>query len=195
MGRRLAAAALMITLCLGLSSCLGAKNDEDASKKVAQYYSSLGSMTATVRVYADYGDRTQEYLMSYEYTAPDGNTVTLIEPEEIAGIKAALSEDGVTLEFDGVILETGHLRGTGLTPVECLPALMSAWSGGYISEYGSEKVGGNDCALLTYLLSQGGVSLEVRTYFEKNTLLPHMAELFSGGERILTCSFEDVNPG
>ncbi len=195
MGRRLMAAALTITLCLGLSSCSAARKDADTADAIAERYSKISAFSANVRIRADYGDRTQDYAVRYEYQAPKKSVITLLEPEEVSGIRATLNEEGGALEFDGAILDTGPLSGTGLSPVECLPALMNAWSGGYVSEYGNEKLDGTDCALLTYLISPEEISVEIRTYFEKNTLAPFRAELLSGGERVLTCSFEDVVSG
>ena len=137
---------------------------------------------------ADYGDKVYEYKLKYEGTADDG-LLTVTEPENIAGLSAHLWEDGITLKYDDVSLETGALSPDGLSPLDAVPAMLSAWTAGYPEACVFESIDGDDFVSVGYPLT--GTEY-LRTWFDTETLLPYMTEITSNGSVVIKCVFENV---
>ena len=113
---------LLLIACLFLSGC----GDHAAEKRFTDFSEGLAaketlSFCADMRV--EYADRTLEFTLAYARDA-DGQTITVQKPERIAGIRAHLAPGSNTLEFEGLILDTGPLDPYGLTPMNALPKLV-----------------------------------------------------------------------
>lgn len=112
-------------------------------------------------------------------------TVTVIEPEEIAGVTAVVSREGTEVSYDGLRLSFGQLCGT-TTPVGAPGLLYAAWTGGYIAAAGQE----DDATLTRYLLGSGSDERQVDTWFDAAGI-PVACEVVEGGVTVLQCRITD----
>jgi outer membrane lipoprotein-sorting protein len=175
---------LMISLfAAGCSSGAG-----DA-ERVREFYSALGETVFTVTLRTDFGDRVLDFTAEYTHK-PNGGHMKIISPELIAGIEAEIGPNGYSLIYDGLQLELGALPGTGLSPMESLPFIISQWSDGYITQTGGEKRAGRQLITVTTRRTQDGSVLEVRSWFDSETLAPVNAELSVDGFMTVNAFFE-----
>jgi outer membrane lipoprotein-sorting protein len=180
--------ALPILLALLLSSCGGQTRDNAID--IRDFYTNAQELTLTALVQADFGDRTAEFRLAYQRGTDGAEVVTVTAPEEIAGITVTLTENGSRMMYDGLILETGALPGTGLSPVEAIPFAVKSWREGYITEQGKDTYNGATCQRLTHTVTRDGAAVIVTTWFESETAVPLKTEIFADGFLVLRCIFE-----
>ncbi|MCL2081023.1 MAG: hypothetical protein FWH16_02870 [Oscillospiraceae bacterium] len=180
---------LIIILCLLLAAC-GSGAAEGGAELVREKYRSPVKLAANIT--ADFGDRAGVYSIIYEH-AQDTGVITIEKPDEIAGIKATVGEGGGTLEYDGLILETGKLAGTALTPIDAVPTMLATWSGGYMTDAGTERRKGIRCYRLTYSQTIDGAVVEQQAWFEMETLAPVYAETLVDGRLVISCEFTELS--
>ena len=187
--RKAAAFALMMTLLF--SACDTAANDPgQAAMDIRTRLLTDGKISLCADVLVDQTERTYEYTLECDYDRRSGSTVTVMEPELIAGISAIVSDGGAQLSFDGVCLDAGTLEGTELSPLGALPAMAEAWCSGYISNTCAAQIDGTDCYFVSYLTGSGSDETEIRTWFDKTTLLPVYGELVSDGSVVIHARFK-----
>jgi hypothetical protein len=180
--------ALMI-LAILTASC-APRSPAATAERIREHYAALGEAVYNVTLRTDFGDRVLDFGVEYTRKPDGGGRMRVVSPELIAGIEAGIGADGVTLTFDGVILELGALPGTGLSPMESLPFILSQWSGGYVTQTGSESRAGRALTTVTTRVTQEDAVLEVRTWFDTGTLAPVTAELSVDGFLTVTAIFE-----
>lgn len=186
--RKVAAFALMMTLLF--SACKTAANDPwQAALDIRAGLLADGGTKLSADVQVDYGERVYDYRLECDFARQKGSTVTILEPDIIAGISATVSPSGASLSFDGVSLDTGKLEGTELSPMGALPTMAEAWCSGYISNTCAANINGTDCYFVSYLTGSGSDELEIRTWFDKTTLSPVYGEIVSDGSVVIYASF------
>lgn len=116
-------------------------------------------------------------------------TVTVIEPEEIAGVTAVVGREGTEVSYDGLRLSFGQLCGT-TTPVGAPGLLYAAWTGGYIAASGSE----DGLTLTRYLLGTGSGERQVDTWFDTGGT-PVACDVSENGVVVLSCRLRDWRLG
>ena len=170
----------VLALCLLLSGC-----GSGVKKQYEQFSSALvqrDSLSFTARLRAEYEDKTAEFTLKYARDE-SGQTVTVAEPEIIAGISARIAGDGTALEYDGMILDTGELDAYGLTPMSALPVLVSAMESGHLESFRKE-----DGLLVLELVPEE--HLAVTVWFDEE-MRPLKAELVSEGQLRVACAIEN----
>jgi hypothetical protein len=107
----------------------------------------------------------------------------------LRGLSATLtaddSADWVTLEYDGFVLETGKLPGTGLSPLELIPLIQEQWGAGYVIAETREQLRGQTADRLTY--SKG--NLEIDVWFAPDNA-PLVCEASAAGVLVARLVFE-----
>ena len=92
----------------------------------------------TASLTASYPDRTAQFDL--RYTLEDGKQrVTILSPECISGISATVALGKTSLEYDGLILDTGDLNDYGLSPMSALPLLVEALRHGHADAFWTEE--------------------------------------------------------
>jgi outer membrane lipoprotein-sorting protein len=180
---------ITITLCLLLAAC-GSSAAVSGAEAVREKYRALETIKLAAEITADFGDRVGVYAITYELVQGVG-IITIEKPVEIAGITARIKEDGNTLEFDGLILETGRLAGTALTPIDAVPTMLAAWAGGYMTDAGTERWKSIRCYRLTYSQTIDGSVVEQHAWFNMETLMPVYAETLVDGRLVISCEFSE----
>lgn len=186
--RKLAAFALMMTLLF--SACKTAANDPgQAALDIRTRLLADGGISLCADIQADFGEKVYDYRLECDYSCDGSSTVTVVEPDIISGISATVSQEGTSLSFDCISLNTGTLEGTELSPMGALPAMAEAWCSGYISNTCAAQIDGADCYFVSYLTGSGSDELEIRTWFDKTALLPVYGEIVSDGSVVIYASF------
>ena len=184
--RQVKSLALMITLIVLLGSgCAG--STEDTALLMRTKYLECTNVQAQISIRADYGQSVYDFAVEYTGNSQTG-TVTVIQPESIAGVTAAVTDSGCSLEFDGVEFTTGEIAG-GIRPAGAPGMLLNQWAEGYITSSCRQKLSGTDTLCVTTKQSD---SISQTTWFDSETLTPLESEIYSGGQMIIKCVFTNV---
>ena len=136
----------------------------------------------TAELRCEYDERSLSFTLRCDETE-EGCTVSVLAPQEIAGVSVKLGEGLSRLSFDGITLDCGDLNDYGLSPVTALPTLLRALREGHGESYWTE--GGSTLCDLTL---DDHVSAQVTL---NETLSPTAAELRSDGRVRVILTFID----
>ncbi len=191
--RKVIVCAQMITLCLLLVAC-GGKTDADADQLALDIRAEYIAMTACagqMELTADYGERVYVYLIDFDYEKEGQLVLTVLEPDNIAGITARVDSEGTRLEFDGVTLETGSLSPDGLSPIDGLPALLTQAREGCIVECGFEQIGETETLRICCRDPEAasGENTEAAIWFDKSNHEMVKGEISVEGYTVIRCDF------
>lgn len=163
---------LLLCLALMLSGC--GKNT--AAERFGEFTEELAvkeQISFTAQLRCEYEDRSVDFELKYQEDG-EGLSVTVVSPELVRGITARAKSGETSLEYDGLILDTGPLDAFGLSPMTALPTLISALRDGYVDSVWEEK--GEYAALLV-----PSDNMNVQINLDKYTMRPVYAELVSDG--------------
>ncbi len=152
-----------VIILLALVGCSG--KPREPMQKALELRTALlgaGGCEFTAKIGADFGDRVYSFTVSCDYSAGENAVVTVLEPDEIAGITATVSNTGTGVDFDGVALDFGVLAGGNTSAVEAPWLLGTCWSNAYISSAGSD----GQTYRITYLDGYGDGELTVDTWLD-----------------------------
>ena len=175
---------LMLSLCVLLSSC--AKSS--AADKVTEFVGTLHAaeeLSFTAKLRSEYDNKTVPFELEFSSDG-EGCTVTVLEPQLIAGLSAHIAAGETALQFDDLILDTGELDKFGLTPMSALPLLIDALKNGSCDSAWEENG-----EIAAYLTATDTLSAQIR--FDKYTMTPTHAELISEGMVKVFVDFERWN--
>ena len=189
--------ALMMTLVL-LTGCSGRgqyaeQSAEELALSIRTEYLAMSVCETTVDITADYGQRVYEYSMEVFWQKNGETRLTVTAPDSIAGITARIRDGNSFLEYDGASMETGVLSGTGLSPIEVVPAALNYILSGYIAECDFETV--DERELLWFCCrdpeSEPGVGTEAAFWFDPQSHALTQAEILSDGYCVIRCMFQE----
>ena len=184
MGRVRPALFFALILCL-LAGCGGRSHSEKAAfLKLRAAWLEKGSVTLRSQVRADYGERVYDFLLSYE-GGGEGGTLRVEQPLELEGVEALVEDRGVTLRYDGFLLDTGAILG-GLSPLEAFPLLIRCWQSGFVTDCWRETWEGEACLTAQFDLTE--IRLCV-SRFRPADGTPLEAEFLVDGRTVLQCRF------
>ncbi len=184
---------LMGLFCLGLlSACSSSADAPQEAEAFRAFISEKSSATMEAVVSADYGDRVYDFTLRYDYLRDGKSTIEIMEPEPVRGIRATIEAGQTQLEYDGMILDTGALPGTGLSPVDVLPTMLKTWSEGYLDSAGKESLDGRDVLHFVFTSTVSEVSIEQHVWVEQESFTPVRAEMMADGTRVLSVLFSQV---
>ncbi len=153
----------------------------------------MTACAATVYMTADYCQRVYEYTLTVSWQKGGETLLTVVKPENIAGITARIENGSSYLEFDGASLETGLLSAEGLSPMEAVPAILEYIFSGYIAECDFETVGE---ARQLWICCRDpectpGTGTEAAFWFDAESHALARAEMLSDGYTVIQCVFTD----
>ncbi len=189
--------ALMMTLILLTGCGRGGQETgcsaEELALRIRADYLAMTACNASVDVTADYGQRVYEYSMDLAWEKNGETRLTITAPENIAGITARIQDGKSFLEYDTVSLETGALSGTGLSPIEVVPAALNYIMSGYIGECDFETE--DDRVLLWFCCrdpeTEPGVGTEAAFWFDPDSHALARVEVMSDGYCVVRCVFRE----
>jgi len=174
------AAILLFSVMLG-----GCAQEEGEAHRVSEYYSGLVRVDETAEITAHFN--SYDVIFKLKYLMDKSETVTVQEPESIAGIAVTINADGLDLGYEGTTFSAGESTGETLSAVTVMPLLTRAWREGLLLSWSSEKYDRQDCLFTEHRLNVGGKDIEFRTWFLKDTLEPVFAEAYKE-DGTLSCS-------
>lgn len=160
-----------------LTACGGEEPDPVA--ELQRQYAAVASATMEADIVCHYEDEVREYTLLCAYT-PEKSTVTVLAPDTLSGISAAVENGTLTLSYDDLSLDAGVYSAAAVSPVVALPQLMEAAGRGYPAEQSVETLGGQECLRIGCDLSDDTGTLYT-TWFDKATLLPLRSEITTDG--------------
>lgn len=171
-----------VIMLLILTGCGGAsRNPAQKALDLRTALLEAGGCGFTAKIEADFGDRVYPFSVSCEYTVGQEAKIAVLEPEEIAGITATVSDTGAKVDFDGMALDFGVLAKGNVSAMEAAWCLAQCWSGAYISTAGAD----GELHRITYLEGYGDGELTVDTWLG-STGSPIRGEIAYDGVRCLT---------
>lgn len=160
-----------------LTACGGEEPDPVA--ELQRQYAAVTSATMEADIVCHYEDEVREYTLLCAYT-PEKSTVTVLAPENLSGISAAVENGTLTLSYDDLSLDAGVYSAAAVSPVAAIPKLMEAAGRGYPAEQSEEVLDERDCIRMGCDLSDDTGTLYT-TWFDKETLLPLRSEITTDG--------------
>lgn len=178
-------------LALLLCGCVGEETDNDLTLQLRSDFIARGGCAGTMELTADYGQRVYAYTVEFSETEKEGLTLVITAPEEVAGITANVEAGQTSLTFDGVQLETGPLNDEGLSPLDAMPAFLTAMESGWIAETGSEILGETEVLRICCRDPKldPGQGLETVLWFDKAQKTLLRGEVRSDGSTVIRCEF------
>lgn len=173
---------LLLIPCLLLTGCSG----KALEKRFAEFSDTLGekeSLSFSADLRAEYTDRTLSFTLDYSRD-PDGQTIAVREPDRIAGIRAHLAPGSSTLEFEGIILDTGPLDPYGLSPMTALPKLVEMLGSGHLDALWEEQ----GAPVYRLILDD---HLSATVWFAPESMTPTRAEIQSDETVHIFCEIHD----
>ncbi len=178
---------LLIVCCLFLGGC-GKSGQSPEMKEALNFRFSLmeaGGCEFQAKVLADYGERVYEFDLTCRYDSGEGASLTVIAPEEIAGICANVSGDGTMVSFEDVQLEFGKLADGHVSPM-ALPWLLGrGWTGAYMETAARD----GQQVLFTCLMGYDDEEVMMETWLDSG--VPIQCDLTYSGIRCLTAQITD----
>ena len=169
-------------LCLLLLSGCG-KARQGAS--LQERYAAVTRWEIAAEITVHLSDETRQYQITCECDAENGAEIAVTSPRELAGLRADVSPDDLTLTYDDLTLSAGTAE--LLSPANCLPWLLRAAATGYVLEEGQETVEGRDCLRLTFdTTGADGQKVLCTAWFDRETLAPVYSEFSLNGELRIT---------
>lgn len=188
--------ALMISLCLTLGACGpagGGEKKQDAAQLLQAEYQSLDGCSMTAEVRCDRADAVEEYTLHCDWTADGEAVVSVLAPEELAGIQAAFSGEELTLIYEDMSLAAGPVSEEALSPAQVLPMLMQGICEGYIQEKGAEQIGEENCLRLLFdTTGPSGGKIDYAVWFRADHT-PARAEVLVGNDVVFTVTFTEFS--
>ena len=193
---RLRMGVLTISLCLALTACGGGAGISPAEQLALDIRGELletAGCTAQLELTADYGQRVYTYGIGLSWQREGETVLTITAPENVAGITARILEGETALEYDGMRVETGPLDGSGMSPVDGVPALLDYALEGFIAACGMEELDGVqalrvDCRDPERAPGEGRACA---LWFAPDTHALLRGELSQDGFTVLTCVFSE----
>lgn len=174
--RKAALFALMLTL--PLAACGGEERDQAAM--LQQQYAAVEEAAMEAELVCHYDGEARSYTLLCAYT-PSSSEVTVLAPEELAGISAVVENGALTLRCDDISLDAGTYTDAAASPVAVLPKLMEAAGGGYVTEESIETLADRAALRMTCDL-QDDTLTRYTTWFDQESLLPLRSEVAVDGE-------------
>ena len=174
-------------LMLLLTAC-GGGGEKDVAASLQQQYAAVSAATLEADVTCHYEGEERTYTLLCAYT-PEKSNITVLSPENLAGISATLEGETLTLSYDDISLDAGSYSAASISPVAALPKLMAAAATGYLTEQSEETVSDRPCLRLAFDLSEDEETLYT-TWFDQETLLPLQSEISADGAVVFEVSWK-----
>ena len=170
-----------LLLCLLLCGCGGA----ETGNAVQEQYRTVKTAQMEAEVTSHTPSDSRTFTLQCRYDAAGDSVTTVTAPGELAGLTAIVSGEDMTLSCDGLQLPAG--ASLDICPANCLPYLLDALSGGYLTEQNEETLEGTPCLRLSLdTAAPSGAPVQCAVWLDKATLIPLYGEFSQNGQVVLT---------
>ena len=184
----------MLLCLLVLSGCGKAPQ----SAFLQEQYNAVTRAELTAEISAHLPDEIRQYQVTCDYDADGGADIVITAPAELAGIRATVSGDDLTLTYDDLALSAGTVE--NISPVSCLPWMLRAAASGYVLEEGRETIGDRDCLRAAFDTSgPDNEKVMCTIWFDRETLYPVYSEFSCDGQlrlsvKVISFTAETATP-
>ncbi len=179
----------MITLCLLLAGC-GAGQSGTEEQAAQTEYRTMTGCVMEAEVTGGMGETdAAAFTLRCEYDPVGESVVEVLAPETIAGVRAVVNSDTLTVVYEDLCLPAGTLSGENISPAACLPWLMDSLRDGWLLEKSEEEMNGVPCLRLCLDESDDGAAMEATVWLRREDRTPVRGEIAVDGEKILTAEF------
>jgi len=169
-------------LCLLLLSGCGSARQ---GVSLQEQYAAVTGAELTAEITCHLPDEKRQYQVTCTYDAENSSEIVITAPAELAGVKATVSGDDLTLTYEDLALSAGTVE--AISPVNCLPWLMHAAASGYVLEEGRETVEDRDCLRMAFdTTGPDGDKVLCTVWFDRETLYPVYSEFALDGQLLLS---------
>lgn len=180
-------------LCLlSLYGCASAPKEAD----VRADFAALEGVSFHAKIFSDTATLALEYELDYVYNKTDSDTLTITAPEVLSGVSMTISgkqKDELTLQYAGTELDLPSAAQPGMTPADCIPALLCTLRDAVPTETASESQNGVPLTMLQYEdIARNGTCRQI--WLTRDTHILICAEFYADGQRVLHCTFSDWKP-
>lgn len=180
---------LMIPLCLLLTGC-GAGQEQAESETAREAYQTMTGCVMEANVTGGVGEADAvSFSLRCEYVPEGESTVEILAPESVAGIRAVIGGNAMSVVYEDLCLPAGTLGTERISPAACLPRLMDALREGWLMEESAEDIGNVPCLRLCLDESSGEKQLAATLWLRKDGAGPLRGEIAAEGKIILTAEF------
>ncbi len=173
------AAALLLVGC-------SAGTEIDRAEAVQKACAETEGYTARAEVAVAREDETLHYTLDVARDK-NGANLTVVEPETLAGVGVRVSEEGLKLSYDGIVLDAGSAD-PNLSAVNATEIVWHAVTDGWIAERGMENLDGREMLRLCFETEWGGQALRVAVWFDEADV-PLCAAIEENGEILAEIQF------
>ena len=117
----------MIALCLLLCGC--GKQTAEPAADLRSVYQEMSGCEMTAEVTCEQSGLEWSATLHGTYVPGGESTVEVLEPLELAGVRAVIREDGWTLEYGDLCLDAGTLTEEAVSPATALARIVYALRG------------------------------------------------------------------
>ena len=171
----------MLLLCFLLCGCRAADGAMDRGLALRSSLLQASGCEMDAVITADYGDKTYTFAMGCQFDARGKLSFTVTSPQTISGITGTVDAEGGNLIFDDTALAFPLLADDQLSPVSAPWIFMKTLRGGYITSAG--VVDENVRLIIDDRYEEDALTLHI--WLDREGI-PHLAEIFHNGYRILT---------
>lgn len=180
----------MMVLCLLLSGCGGGGEAQKQAAAVREPYQTMTGCTMEAEVTCGVGSEDAlTFSLRCDYV-PEGETdVEVLAPETVAGVKAVISGDDLTIQYGDGCLNAGTLSTEKVSPVDCLPRLISALRSGWLLEQNRETMKDVPCLRLCLDQTTDSGKILSTVWLRQDDGTPVYGEITVNDEIILRAEF------
>lgn len=152
---------------------------------VQEQYRTVRTADMEAEVVSHTATDDRRFVLTCQYDTEGQSITTVKEPQELKGLTAVLVDGQLSLKSNGQLLPAG--AATDICPANCLPYLLDALSGGYLTEQNEETLEGTPCLRLSLdTVAPSGAPVQCAVWLDKATLIPLYGEFSQNGQVVLT---------
>lgn len=178
----------LFIMLFAMTLCLTACGTQQA-ENIQSQYAGLATAEMEAEVVCHLSEESRSFTLQCTYDRQSGATTTVTEPEELAGLTAQVSADGLTVSYQDTAFSVETL--SDICPANCLPYLLNALPQGYLLAEDSEEMEGVDCCRLVLdTTGHSGEKVLCTVWVDAETLIPRYAEFAQNDETVLTVKMQ-----
>ena len=182
-----------ILLALVLAACSALPSDNTLSyEEVSTALSDTKSISSDASITLMSDEENLVYKLNYT-KSNDGEQITVLEPDAIAGSQIPLTDGNVTIEEKGNMPVSGVGLDSGITPLNTIPSIISILINDVPSDTSSDTSADYECTVFTYEFKKNDVPIIVRAWVDNQSVIPVKAQIFTDGVQTIDCSFISFN--
>lgn len=167
-------AVLVLTFML-----TGCKSEDVNLQSISDYYEDIHSLTLEAAVTTNSGVMICYDILFTRNT--EGDSVTILSPESLAGITAKVYTDKAEIIYDDLAVETLLPGISGYVPADAVSGILKDLGSSVPEEYSVVDIDGRSAIVLSYCGEYEGLSCEKTIWLDKDTMTILKGEFYLDG--------------